>query len=179
MTRSLPPVEAIPIPVFELSNFRGLNNRDAITEIGDTESPDLKNVKFDTAGSISKRDGIVLVGNDKGDVVTRGLHSCYYGDGSAQLLMASQSATTSGLWWRTTGDYTEATLDAGGTKLANASVDFENFFDGTNEVTFIADGTTFQKYRASTNTIYDATTQPGAVAAGDTATILKRYFLNL
>ena len=175
MTRPLPPVESIPIPILELSNFRGLNDRDTITEIGDTESPDLRNIAFDTAGGISKRDGVALVGNDKGDVLVRGLHPCYFGDGSAQLLMASQSATTSGLWYRTTGNYTEAGLDAGGTKLANANTEFANFFDGTNEVTFIADGTTFQKYLNSDKKIYDATGRPGDVAAGDTVTILKLY----
>lgn len=164
MVRQLPQVRQVPMPEIELSNFRGLNNRDAITEVGNNESTDLRNVGFDTKGGITKRGGTALVGDDKGDLLTHGIHSCYYANGSAHLLMASQSATTSGLWYRTTGVYAEAVLN-GATKLANADTEFENFYDGANEMTFITDGTTYQKYQASTHKIIAATASPATVGS--------------
>lgn len=155
-----------PQSILTLSNFiGGLNNRNAATEIADNESPDLLNVEFSETGAVSKRNGTALVGNDKGNSKVLGLYSWYYGNGSAQLLMASQGLSTAGLAYRTTGNFTEATLDAGGTKLANADASMESFWDGTRQCVFIADGTTFQKYydNGGTFTVYAATASPASV----------------
>jgi len=174
MPKPLPIIKPRIWPKLQLNNFYGgLNTRDASSDIADNESQDLLNVDFANAGGVLKRSGTNIVGNDKGNTKVLGLHSAYYGNGSAHLLMANQDASTSGLWYRTTGNYTEVTKDAGGTKLANADCEFASFYDNTNEVVFVADGTTFQKYRPSSNTLYNADEIPGTSA--DNVTILKVY----
>jgi len=176
--RQLPYLKPKIWPKLWLKNFYGgLNTREAPSDIGDNEAQDLLNVELSDGGAISKRHGTNIVGNDKSNTgnSVKGIHAAYYGNGSAKLLMATQDATTAGLYYRTTGNYTEATLNVGATKLANSDVEFESFYDGTDEVVFLADGTKFQKYKPSDNKIYDATERPGAVAAGDKATILKVY----
>lgn len=157
--------------VLTLTNLiRGLNNRDASIEIGDSESPDLLNVGFAVTGALSKRKGTAIVGNDKGDKAVNGIHAAYYGNGSAQLLMAADSVTagTRRLFYRTTGNWTEIT--AGGIALVNGDIEFESFYDGAAQVVFITDGTTYQKYTPSTNTLAAATASPTNVG-----TMLRLY----
>lgn len=172
--RQLPQVMKKQDPVFAINNFRGLNNRSVSTEIGDNEAQSLNNIDLTDTGGIKKRNGTNIVADDKGALAVKGLHSAYYGDGTAHMLMASQSATTSGLWYRAGAGATWAEVVLNGaTMLANKDAEFEDFFDGTNEMTFIADGTTFQKYQASTHKIIDATTIPGTTT--DNVTMLKLY----
>jgi len=162
----LPTIRPRIWPTLRLSNFYGgLNTRDAPTEIANNEAQDLLNIDFTNGGGIAKRGGTNIVGDDKGSSAVLGVFAAYYASSSAQLLMASQSATTAGLWYRTTGNYTEATKDAGATKLANHTVSFANFYDGSNQVIFLADGTSFQKYKPSDNTLYAATASPATVGS--------------
>ena len=166
--RQLPYIKAKIWPKIWLKNFYGgLNTREAPSDIADNEAQDLLNVELSDGGAISKRHGTNIVGNDKSSTAdtTKGIHAAYYGNGSAKLLMATQDATTSGLYYRTTGNYTEATLNGGASKLANADVSFASFYDGTNEVVFIVDGTNFQKYKPSDNKIYAATESPASVGS--------------
>jgi hypothetical protein len=161
--KQLPPVTPKKIPQLTLQNFRGLNNRDASTEIDDLESPDLLNINFAEAGSISKRYGCNIVGDDKGNTKTYGTYAAYFADGSAHLLMANQDtavADDTGLMFRTTAGWSDAHDGAGFTKLAAADTEMESFYDGTDQVVFIADGTKYQKYKPSDNTLYDATAVP-------------------
>jgi len=174
-TKNLPSVKRKQDPIMVLTNFRGLNNRNVSTEIDDNEAQTLRNIDFTQTDGIKKRNGTNIVANDKGADPVLGVHSAYYGNGSAHMLMASQSAATSGLWYRagTGATWTEVTLNAGGTKLANANISMEDFYDGTDEMTFLADGTKFQKYKTADNKIYDATTIPGTSV--EDVKILKLY----
>lgn len=168
----LPPVSRKRQNILDVNAFRGLNNRDAATDVGDTESPTLLNVDFSEVGAVSKRNGTTIAGDDKGNSKVLGLHSAYYGDGSAQLLVASQGFSTAGLGFRTGTTYTEATKDAGGTKLANADAEMESFFDGTNQAVFIVDGSKLQKYVPASNTLFDATAVP---ADGEASSVIRLY----
>lgn len=174
------------LPELTLSNFRGLNNRNAATEIDDNESPDLLNIRFNEVGAVSKRMGTALVGDDKGNEKCFGLHSCYYGNGSAELLLASKGFGTAGLGYRTTGNYTEATLNASGTnngtKLVNtADAEMEDFYcsgDGARaagQMTFILDGTRYQGYFPSDHKIYTLSTGGTLANPASIGSILRMY----
>lgn len=165
--RQLPTVKPKPPQRFAITNFYGgLNTRDAQSDIGDNESQDLLNIEFSESGSFSKRLGTNLVGDDKGNTKVLGLFSSYYGNGSAQMLMASQDASTAGLYYRTTGNWTEVTKDAGATKLANADAEFQNFLGDTGiQYSFVIDGTKYQKYKPSDNTLYAATASPATIGS--------------
>lgn len=157
---SLPAVPKKRIAALDLRNFSGgLNNAVAATEVFDNQSPDLLNVTFSETGAVSKRAGTTLTGDDKGNVKVLGLHSAYYGNQSAKLLMHANVGAASKLYYRTTGNWSEAT----GTAIANADVEFENFFDGAAQVVFYTDGTTFAKYDPSGTVVAAATASPATV----------------
>jgi hypothetical protein len=166
MQRPLPRVKSKPWPLLKMTNFYGgLNQRDSSTELSDNEAQDLLNVDFAKAGGLLKRSGTNIVGDDKGNNKVLGIHSAYYGSGSAKMLMANQDAATSGLWYRTTGNWTEATL-SGGNKLANADAEFESFLNNAgNQVVFVVDGTRYQYYNPSDNKIYAATASPATIGS--------------
>lgn len=160
-----------PQSVLNIDTFvGGLNNRNAATEIGNNESPDLLNVEFTETGALSKRRGVTLVGDDKGDKSVNFVFPAYYGNGSAKMLMFADSVTanTRRLFYRTTGNWTE--LTSGGSAVADTDVDAETFYDGTNQMVFIIDGTNFQKFDPSANTLAAATASPASVGK-----ILKLY----
>ena len=165
--RPLPIIKPTIWPTLNLSNFYGgLNKRDASSEIADNEVQDLLNVNFADSGGVSKRKGTNIVGDDKGANIVRGLYAAYYGGSSAKMLMANQDASTSGLWYRTTGNYTEAGLDAGGSKLANADTEFENFLDvGGSQRIFVADNTRYQKWSPADNKIYACAASPATISS--------------
>lgn len=164
---NLPRVTKKKQHVLTLSNFSGgLNNRSSSVEINDNESPELLNVDFSISGAVSKRLGTALVGDDQGNVKVLGLHAAYYGAGLAKLLMHVNVGAASKLFYRTTGNWSEAT----GTAIANADVEFENFYDGSNQMTFFTDGTTYAKFNPSGTATAAATASPANVG-----TMLKVY----
>jgi len=165
MTKKLPYIKPRIWPKLHLRDFYGgLNTREAPSDIANNEAQDILNIDFAEGGAISKRNGTNIVGNDKSNTAdtVKGIAASYYGSASAKLLMATQDATTSGLYYRTTGNYTEATLGGAAVKLAAADTEFENFLGtGSVQYTFMTDGTRYQYFKPATNSIE----VPGATPA--------------
>lgn len=157
--RELPRVVSPPTQIATLNDFSGgLNNRDAVIKLRDNESPDLMNVDFSEAGSVSKRNGTSLVGNDVGNAKILGLYSFVYGQDSAQQVMVTNVGVyPPSLYYRTTGNWTEVNVSA----FANADVEFDKFLgDSATEFVFFTDGTTLRTYNPATNAVATAGASP-------------------
>lgn len=134
------------VPIISIKNFRGLNQADTPTQIGDSESPDLLNMVLDRQGRLDKRLGYKRVFADPlGAGKINGLYTFRKSDGSKVNLLAHG---TSLYTWDTSGGVPVQIYSS----KADAPTRFFTFGDKC----YIMDGTNFLRYDGTTVTTVES-----------------------
>lgn len=132
-----------PIQIYKADSFAGgLNTRDPSNAIADNESPDLQNVSFGGAGSVKKRSGTNIFGDDFGNNKILGLTPFYYGSGTKEFVAIAGTDA----YVEDSGTWTSQSL----TLTASKQAFFEQFIDsGSNETLIMVNGAETKDYTGS------------------------------
>jgi hypothetical protein len=160
-----------PFPMFNFTG--GLNTKEAVTMIGDNESPDLLNVSFDITGSMVKRNGYqryiqTSIGNSPVD----GLRFFKQSNGNVYVMASSGGYLWA--WYNNTWNQ----LDSIGA-YPNFEVYYDTFYavDGNKFIQF--DGTMTQVVAGAPNGKYIKLLKNRLFLAGDPLNPNRLYFSDL